>query len=76
MARWLEIAAGVLGLVAAALWIWPAYTRIPSSVTYWSGPPPDDPREIALRFAWALNGYAALFTGLAALCASIRALWF
>jgi hypothetical protein len=66
MAKVLQLAGGVFGLIAAALWFWSAARRLPRAVTYFDYTPDDDPRERAIRFSARLNAWAAFFTGLSA----------
>jgi hypothetical protein len=56
-------------LLAAALWFRSAARNPPEILTYWDAVPSNDPFVVWLRSSARLNRWAALFTGLSALCA-------
>jgi hypothetical protein len=51
-----------------------AAARSSSEVTYWGSAPPTDPFYASLVFGGNMNRWAALFSGLSALCASLSVL--
>jgi hypothetical protein len=64
----LKVLAGVIGLVAAVLWLWSAWADLPPAPgAAIGGTSPTDPFNIALRHVASLNGYAALATGVSVL---------
>jgi hypothetical protein len=68
----LDIASGLFGLAAAGFWFASAW-ELPSTKTYWDGPPPEV--VDAMRRAVTYNRWAAILTGLTVLCQAVGALW-
>ncbi len=63
-----NIAAAVFAGIAAAFWFMSAYRDLPQIATFWVSTPIDDPFFQGLRFSARMNTWAALFSGLSAVC--------
>jgi hypothetical protein len=64
----LDIGAALLAFVAATLWFISAYGKLPPMVAYYGPVPENDPFRRAVIFSAQMNRWAALFSGLSALC--------
>jgi hypothetical protein len=70
MIAWFDALGAVFAFAAAVLWFLSAARNPPRRQTYWDAAPPHDPFEVWLRSSARLNRWAALATGLSALCAA------
>lgn len=68
MHKWLGI--GVMGFafLAAIFWFCSALGKLPPIVSYWDYAPNDDPFYAAMIYSARMNKYAAIFSGLSAMC--------
>jgi hypothetical protein len=72
MDKWLDIAAALFALFAALFWFVSAYGKLPPMLTYWDQTPSDDQFYVAVKFSAKMNRWAALLSGLSALCMGIK----
>ncbi len=72
MEKWLDISAAIFALFAAVFWFLSAYGKFPPMLSYWDRTPENDPFYIAIKFSARMNMYAAILSGLSALCLSIK----
>ena len=70
MEKLFEGSAALFALMAAGFWFASSAKSIPDMVTYWDKAPRNDPFFASIRFATAMNRWAAFFSFLSALCAS------
>jgi hypothetical protein len=68
LGKYLEIGVAVCAFIAATFWFAPAAGELPRISSYWDSVPPNDPYYVAVKFAAVMNRWAALFSGLSALC--------
>ena len=66
----LEIGAAFFAFLAAFFWFLSSYGKMPPMVDYWDSVPETDPFYLAVKFSARMNKWAALFSGLSALCAA------
>jgi len=59
--KWLDIAAAIFALVAAAFWFVSAYGKLPPMITYWGATPEADAFYQAVKFGALMNRWAAAF---------------
>jgi hypothetical protein len=71
MEKWLDIGAALFAIAAAIFWFVSA-SELPPLVTYWGQTPPSDPYVMAMKFSAVMNRWAALLTGLSALCMGVK----
>ena len=64
-----NVGVAAFSLIAAVMWFLSAAKPLPEMVTYWDSTPADDAFYVALKASAKLNRWAALFSGLAAVCA-------
>jgi hypothetical protein len=69
MAVLFDALGAAFALAAAVFWFLSARHNPPKIVTYFGGPPENDPFVTWVRSSAVLNRWAALFAGLSALCA-------
>jgi hypothetical protein len=74
MERWLDFGAAVFAIVAAVFWFLSAAGNVPSIMTYWGQAPGNDPFYATLQHSAEMNMWAAMFSGLSALCVFFRIL--
>jgi hypothetical protein len=72
MYRWLDIIAAVFAFLAALFWFVSAWGEMPPILPYWDQTPESDPFYKAVKFSARVNRWAALFSGVSALCAGVR----
>jgi len=72
MGKWLDVSAAVFALAAAVFWFLSAYGKLPPMIAYYDAAPETDPFYKAVKFSAKMNQWAAGFSGLSALCMSIR----
>ena len=70
MHRVLEIGTALFAFLAAVFWFLSAYGKTPPMVSYWDSVPETDPFYKAVRYSVRMNKWAAIFSGLSALCAA------
>jgi hypothetical protein len=77
-AAWLDILTAVFAVVAAGFWFASAAEALPPMLSYWGGVPVNDPFYSAIRFSAKMNAFAAVFSGVSAVCMGISAIlrWF
>jgi hypothetical protein len=77
-AAWLDILTAVFAVVAAGFWFASAAGALPPILSYWGGVPADDPFYSAIRFSAKMNAFAAVFSGVSAVCMCTTAMlrWF
>jgi hypothetical protein len=68
MEKWLDIGGTLLAVAAALFWFLSAYGPLPPMMSYWGSAPDVDPFYQALKYSAKMNAYAALLSGLSALC--------
>lgn len=66
--RSLDIAAAIFGFLAAGFWFASAAGHLPPITTYWLQAPSNDPFYVTMKFSAEMNMWAAIFSGLSALC--------
>jgi hypothetical protein len=71
--KWLDIGMAIFAFFAAVFWFLSAYGDLPQMVTYLGWTPAADPFYSAIRFSAHMNTWAAVLSGLSALCMSIKA---
>jgi hypothetical protein len=64
----LEYAAAFFALSAAVFWFLSASKDVPTLETYWDAVPTNHPFITAMRFTAKMNRWAAILSGLSALC--------
>ena len=67
IAKWLNVAAAFLAIIAAVFWFLSAYGKLPPMITYLGGTPEWDPFYEAVEFSVVMNRWAAGFSGASAL---------
>ena len=72
MKKWLDIGAALFAFSAAIFWFLSAYGRLPPILPYWDSTPDNDPFYQTVKFSAVMNTWAAGFSGLSALCMSMR----
>jgi hypothetical protein len=72
MEKWLDIGAAVFAIIAAIFWFVSAYGKLPPMVPYWDQAPASDPFYSAVKFSAKMNRWAALLSGLSALCMGVK----
>jgi hypothetical protein len=72
MQIWLDVSAAVFAFAAALFWFASAARKLPPMRMYWNSAPPDDPFYRSVRFSVVMNKWAALLSGLSALCMGVR----
>ena len=75
MTPWLvDVGAAAFAFAAAVFWFLSARGKLPQMGQYFDDVPADDPFYVAIKFSAQMNRLAALFSGLSALCMSVRLL--
>jgi hypothetical protein len=74
MGLWLDVGTAGLGLIASAFWFLSAAGRIPHVITLPKSDEKNEPFYAALQISSQMNRWAALFSGLSALSASLKIL--
>jgi hypothetical protein len=72
MIVWLDGFGATFALAAALAWFYSAARNPPQMRTYWDAAPPNDPLVTWMQESARMNRWAALFSGLAALCAMLH----
>lgn len=76
MQHWLDAGIILSAFVAAVLWFVSAHGKPPRMKFWWDGGvPDDDPFYMAIRFSAQMNRWAAVFSGLSALCTAVKAMF-
>ena len=68
MGKWFDIGTAIFAFLAAIFWFLSAWGKLPPMLSYWDGAPPNDPFYLAVKFSARMNTYAAILSGLSALC--------
>ncbi len=68
MQIFLDIGAALFALLGAGFWFLSAYGKLPPIIPYYDATPANDPFYMAVKFSAKMNRWAALFSGLSALC--------
>lgn len=69
--NYIDAAGAALALIAACFWFASA-GKVPGMVAYWDATPPNDPFFQSINRAARMNRWAALFSGLAAVCPAVH----
>jgi hypothetical protein len=64
----LEIGSVPFAFLAALFWFLSANAKMPPMVAYWDSTPEHDPLYQTFKFSARMNKWAAIFSGLSALC--------
>jgi hypothetical protein len=72
MAHWLDAGAAAFAFVAAVFWFLSAFRSLPVMGQYFDHVPPNDPFYQAIKSSARMNTCAAVFSGLSALCMTLR----
>ena len=67
----MEIGAAFFAFLAAVFWFLSSYGKLPAMVDYWDSVPETDPFYLAVKFSAQMNKWAAIFSGLSALCVAV-----
>ena len=65
-----ELGTAIFALFAAVFWFLSAYGKVPPMLSYWDQVPDTDPFYRAVRHSVKMNKWAAVFSGISALCAA------
>jgi hypothetical protein len=69
MGKFFKIGVALFAFIAAGFWFASAAGELPIIRSYWDSVPANDPYYMAVKFSALMNRWAALFSGLSALCA-------
>jgi hypothetical protein len=72
MELWLDIGTAALAVGAAAFWFLSAYGKLPPMIPYWDATPETDPFRVAIKFSARMNQWAAVLSGISALCMALK----
>ena len=68
MHQGLEIGSALFAFLAAIFWFLSAFGKTPPMISYWDSTPEKDPFYKAVKYSARMNTWAAIFSGLSALC--------
>ena len=74
MELWMDVAAAVFAITAAAFWFLSAHGKLPPMGAYWDATPENDRFRMAVTFSTKMNRWAAGLSGVSALCMAIKIL--
>lgn len=64
----LNIGAALFAFLAAIFWFLSSYEKLPKMTGYWGSTPESDAFFQAVKFSARMNKWAAIFSGISALC--------
>jgi hypothetical protein len=68
MGIWLDVGTVIFAFAAAIFWFLSAWGKLPQMLSYYDAAPENDPFYVAVKFSARMNTWAAILSGLSALC--------